>query len=70
MAPVPARTRTVRATESYSPVSPSALSLIAVLAEPVIERIEPGTNVVPAGSVSLSTENFAGLPPRLSALTV
>ncbi len=67
---MPARTRTVRVAESYSPVSLSAASVITVLLAPVADRIDPGTKLVPAGMVSLSTADLAGLPPRFSVVTV
>ena len=69
-APVPSRTRTVREPEMYSPWSSPAASLLVPALAPAVTRIEPGTNVMPAGSTSLSTMPVDVSKPLLMTLIV
>jgi hypothetical protein len=66
-APVPRRTRTVREPAMYSPWSSPAASVFVPMFGPAVTRIDPGTNVRPAGSTSLSTVFTAPSLPEFVA---
>jgi hypothetical protein len=55
VAPVPRRTRTVRDPARYSPWSSPVPSVFVPTLAPAVMRIEPGTNVSPAGNTSFMT---------------
>ena len=62
VAPVPARSRTVRDAARYSAMSSPVASVIAPVLAPVfvVTRMLPGTKVIPVGSASVMTELSAG----------
>ena len=70
VAPVPTRTRTVREAETYSPWSSALASVLVPTLAPDVTRIDPGTNVTPAGSTSASATPVAVSNPLLMTLIV
>jgi hypothetical protein len=64
---VPSRTRTVREPVRYSPWSSPVASVFVPVLAPAVTRIEPGTNVRPAGSTSFMTTFVAPSLPEFVA---
>ncbi len=70
LAPVPSRTRTVRDAAMYSPWSSAVASVLAPALAPVVTLSDPGTNVSPLASTSLSTTSVAVSKPVLITVIV